>query len=77
MLLLLVADPRIPHAIVIISLLMIVPPVRREWHHFSSSTEDGKCKKEADDLGATVHTGAQNVVVLDEPVRPVLAHIEL
>jgi hypothetical protein len=28
-------------------------------------------------LGATVHTGAQDVVVLDEPVRAVPAHIEL
>lgn len=77
--LLLLARPqsRIPHAIVVVSLLVVVPPVRGEWCRLPSSTEYGERKNEADDLRPTVHTGAKDVVVFDEPVRAVLAQPEL
>lgn len=67
----------ISHAIIIVALLMIVTPVRREWNVFATSTENAKSEQEIDDAGSAVQASRKDVIVLDEPVRSVSPEVEL
>jgi hypothetical protein len=65
------AHSRIPHAVVVISTLVVVSPVGRKWDIFPSAAEDGKSEEEIDDTGSSVHTRTEDIIVLDEPVRSI------
>lgn len=56
---------------------MIVTPVRREGDILSTSAENSEGEQKVDDAGSTIQSSGQNVVVLDEPVRPVSSEVEL
>jgi hypothetical protein len=68
---------RITHTIIIVALLVVVAPVRGKWNGFATSAQDSESEDEIYDLSATIQSGRHDIVVLDEPIGPVLAEIEL
>jgi len=55
----------------------MIAPILRERYSFPPSAQDRESQDKIDHLSATVHTCTQDVVVLDEPIRLVLAQPEL
>jgi hypothetical protein len=72
---LLLSHTRISHAVIVVTPLVIVAPIRREWHDFATGSENGEGENEVYDSGTAIHTSTEDVVVLDKPVRPVLAEV--
>jgi hypothetical protein len=72
---LLLSDTRIPHAVIVVTMLMVIAPISREWHDFAPGPENGEGENEVYDGSTAIHTGAEDVVVLDKPICPVLAKV--
>jgi len=68
---------RIPHAIIVIALLVIIPPIGRERNILASRTKNTECEQKVDDTGSTVEASRKDVVILDKPVRSIPSEVEL
>ncbi len=71
------AHCRIPQAKVHIPLLEIIPPIRRKYHRLPTSTLDGERRHKNQQFRAPADGRRENIVVLQEPERVALAHVEL
>ena len=70
----------VEHAVVVVeavAVAAVLAPVGGEDDGGAGAALDGEGEDEDEDLGAAVHGGGEDVVVLDEPLGVVLAHVEL
>jgi len=72
----LLPQARIFHAVVKITVFVVAPVCRKRFRR-ASSAKHSECQDEIDNLSAPVHSGAEYVVVLEEPVCAVSAQPEL